>query len=84
MDYVLRFLMSVSRINILAWIFLMEFDRYKLVNFAYWIDLDFKHDGNDETYILKKTGPRMLPSGTPKYIARYEDFLSSNCCLLLR
>ena len=29
----------------------MEFDRYKLVSSAYWIELDFKHDGNDETYI---------------------------------
>ena len=48
----------------------MEFDRYKLVNFVYRIDLDFKHDGNDETYIFKKTGPRMLPSGTPNYIGR--------------
>ena len=58
--------MSVSRINILAWIFLMDFDRYKLVNFAYWIDLDFKHDGNDETYILKKNRAKDAALRNPK------------------
>ena len=47
----------------------MEFNWYKLVS----------SDGNDETYILNKTGPRMLPCGTPKYIGRYEDVLSSHC-----
>ena len=46
---------------------MMKFDRYKLATYAYWIDLDFEHDGNDKTYILNKTGPRMLPFGTPKY-----------------
>ena len=41
----------------------MEFDRYKLVPSAYGIEFkhDFKHDGNDETYILNKTRPRILP-----------------------
>ena len=44
----------------------MEFDRYKLVNFAYWIDLDFKHDGNDETYILKKNRAKDAALRNPK------------------
>ena len=48
----------------------MEFDRYKQVSSAYWMELDFIRDGNDETYILNKTGPNMLPCGTPKYIGR--------------
>ena len=42
--------MWVSRTDIVDWIFLMEFDRYKLMSSAYWIESDFKHDGNDETY----------------------------------
>ena len=57
----------------------MEFDRYKLVSSAYWIELNFKQDGNDERCILNKTRPGMLPCETPKYIGQYEDF-----CLLLR
>ena len=66
--------MTVSRINIVDRIFLMEFDRYKLVSSAYWIELDFKHDGNGETCILNKTGPRMLHCGTTRYVGQYEDF----------
>ena len=68
LEHVLRFLMSVSRIDFVHWIFLMEVDRYKLVPSTYLIELDFRHGSNDETYILNKTGPRMLPCGTPKYI----------------
>ena len=52
----------------------MEFDRYKLVSSAYWIELNFKQDGNDERCILNKTRPGMLPCETPKYIDQYEDF----------
>ena len=85
LDHALKFLMSTSRNDIVDWIFVMEFDRYNLLPSAYWIELDFKHDGNDETNILNKTGPRMLSCGTPKYIGRSEDFLSSGCtyCSLL-
>ena len=44
----------------------MEFDGDKLLSSAYWIELVFKDDVNDATYILHKTGPRMLPGGTQK------------------
>ena len=56
--------MLVSRIDIVDWIFLIEFDRYKLASSAYLIELVSKHDENDETYILNKTGTRMQPCGT--------------------
>ena len=49
LDHALKFLMSTSRNDIADWIFVMEFDRYNLLPSAYWIELDFKHDGNDET-----------------------------------
>ena len=39
----------------------MEFDRYKLVPSAYSVELDFKHEGNDETHILNKTVGRCCP-----------------------
>ena len=60
--------MSVSRIDFVDWMFLMEVDRYKLVPFAYLIELDFRHHINDGTYIFNKTGSRMLLCLTPKYI----------------
>ena len=63
----------------------MKFDRYKLASSAYWIELDFKHDGNDETHILNNIEPRMPSCGTPMYIGWDEDILSANCvyyCLL--
>ena len=37
----------------------MKFDRYKLVPSTYLIKLYFKHDDNDETYILNKTGAKL-------------------------
>ena len=39
----------------------MGFDRYKLVPSAYSVELDFKHEGNDETHILNKTVGRCCP-----------------------
>ena len=60
--------MSVSRIDFVDWIFLMEVDRYKLVPFAYLTELDFRHHINDGTYIFNKTEPRMLLCLNPKYI----------------
>ena len=74
LDHVLRFLMSVLRIDFVDWIFVMEVDRYKLVLPAYSIELDFRHNSNDETYVLNKTGPRILPCGTQNILMHKRIF----------
>ena len=67
---------SFSSVLIVGIVFAFEFDLYILVSSAYWIEFNSVHVDSLATSTLNKTGPKILPCGTTKYISNRVGCLS--------